>query len=255
MLSRSSSSRRAASSNAAHSTRSSRLRGNRRPFGVAPRWWPERPTRCRNTAMERGEPSWQTRSISPISIPSSREAVATRALSSPRFNRCSAFRRCSFARLPWWAVTFSSPTRSARARAARSARRRVFTKISVVLCLPIKSASRPYNSCHTSPAITASRGESVSSRAISICLVWPRSRMLQWTSRLPTRNRAISSMGLCVADKPMRTGVCSASASSRSSDNARCAPRLFGARAWISSTITLRTVCSMFLPELLVSRI
>ena len=33
--------------------------------------------------MERGEPSWQTRSTSPMSMPSSSDAVATSALSSP----------------------------------------------------------------------------------------------------------------------------------------------------------------------------
>ena len=45
----------------------------RRPHG------PERPTRCRKLAIERGEPSWQTRSTSPMSMPSSSEAVATSA--------------------------------------------------------------------------------------------------------------------------------------------------------------------------------
>ena len=53
-----------------------------------------------SVAIERGEPSWQTRSTSPMSMPSSSEAVATSAFSSPRFSRCSASRRCSFARLP-----------------------------------------------------------------------------------------------------------------------------------------------------------
>ena len=87
---RSSSPRRTLSSSAAHSTRSSRDSGNSRPFGVPPTAWPERPTRCRKVAIERGEPSWQTRSTSPISMPSSSEAVATSAFSSPRFSRCSA---------------------------------------------------------------------------------------------------------------------------------------------------------------------
>ena len=50
--------------------------------------------------MERGEPIWQTRSTSPISMPSSSEAVATSAFSSPRFSRCSESSRCSRARLP-----------------------------------------------------------------------------------------------------------------------------------------------------------
>ena len=85
---------------AVHSTRSSSDSGNKRPFGVAPTACPERPTRCTNAEMERGEPSWQTRSTSPISIPSSSEAVATSALSFPDFNLCSARSRCLRDRLP-----------------------------------------------------------------------------------------------------------------------------------------------------------
>ena len=46
----------------------------------------------------------------------------------------------------------------------------------------------------------------------------------------------------------MRTGRVLQSASSRSSDNARCAPRLSRATAWISSTIAVRTVDSMRRP-------
>ena len=45
------------------------------------------------------------------------------------------------------------------------------------------------------------------------------------------RKRAIVSMGRCVADRPMRTGLACASASSRSNDSAKCVPRLFGATA------------------------
>ena len=70
---------------AAHSTSSSRDSGNSRPLGVPSTAWPERPTRCRKVAIERGEPSWHTRSTSPISMPSSSEAVATSAFSRPCF--------------------------------------------------------------------------------------------------------------------------------------------------------------------------
>ena len=122
------------SSSAAHSTSSSRDCGNRRAFGTPPTAWPERPTRCRKVAIERGEPSWQTRSTSPMSMPSSSDAVATSTFSSPRFRRCSASSRASLARLPWCAATASLPSRSPRWRAARSAMRRVLTKTSVVRC-------------------------------------------------------------------------------------------------------------------------
>ena len=58
----------------------------------------------------------------------------------------------------------------------------------------------------------------------------------------PPRNRATSSSGRWVADSPTRcSGRPATSASSRSSDSARCAPRLLGTRAWISSTITVST--------------
>ena len=49
---------------------------------------------------ERVEPTWQTRSTVPMSIPSSSEAVATSTRSSPALRRCSASSRRSRARLP-----------------------------------------------------------------------------------------------------------------------------------------------------------
>jgi hypothetical protein len=61
----------------------------------------------------------------------------------------------------------------------------------------------------------------------------------------PPRNRAISSSGRCVADRPIRCGGSSQSSSSRSSERARWAPRLDAAIAWISSTITVRTLRSV----------
>ena len=42
------------------------------------------------------------------------EAVATRAFNRPSLRACSASSRCSRDRLPWWAVTASSPRRSDR---------------------------------------------------------------------------------------------------------------------------------------------
>ena len=65
------------------------------PSARPPTPWPERPTRCRNVAIARGLPIWQQRSTSPMSMPSSSDAVATSALSLPAFSRCSASRRCS----------------------------------------------------------------------------------------------------------------------------------------------------------------
>ena len=61
----------------------------------------------------------------------------------------------------------------------------------------------------------------------------------------PPRKRATSSSGRCVADSPMRCGGRAVISSSRSSDSARWAPRLVGARAWISSTMTVSTPTSV----------
>ncbi len=64
---------------AAHSSRSPRYLGKIRPRLVAPTWWPERPTRWMPRATLRGLSTWMTRSMAPMSIPSSRLLVATSA--------------------------------------------------------------------------------------------------------------------------------------------------------------------------------
>ena len=60
-------------------------------------------------------------------------------------------------------------------------------------------------------------------------------------------------MGFCVADRPILWIGCAALAARRSSVSDRCAPRLVCATAWISSTITVRTVVSISRPDALVS--
>ena len=61
------------------------------------------------------------------------------------------------------------------------------------------------------------------------------------TGRSPPRKSATASSGRTVADSPMRCGSRPVSRESRSSESARCAPRLVPARAWISSTMTVST--------------
>ena len=61
------------------------------------------------------------------------------------------------------------------------------------------------------------------------------------TGAAPPRNRATSSTGRTVADSPIRCAGAGSNASSRSSDSARCAPRLVPATACTSSTITVST--------------
>ena len=145
-----------------------------------------------------------------MSMPSSSEAVATSAFSSPRFRRCSASRRRSRDRLPWCAVTFSSPRRCDNWRAARSAWRRVLTKTSVLRCSPTRFAMRSYTCSQSSPDITAPSGAAGTSSARSRSRLWPLSITAQAgradASRrpAPTKKRATSSRGRCVADKPTR---------------------------------------------------
>ena len=88
-----------------------------------------------------------------------------------------------------------------------------------------------------------------SSDPASVTPVWPRSdsarlprlRAADRRGRAPPRKRATSSSGRCVADRPMRCSGDAVIASSRSIDSARCAPRLVGTSAWISSTMTVST--------------
>uniref|UniRef100_A0A6J7NA15 Unannotated protein n=1 Tax=freshwater metagenome TaxID=449393 RepID=A0A6J7NA15_9ZZZZ len=61
----------------------------------------------------------------------------------------------------------------------------------------------------------------------------------------PPRKAAVSSSGRCVAERPMRCGGRAVISSSRSRLSARCAPRLVGASAWISSRITHSTLASV----------
>ena len=55
----------------------------------------------------------------------------------------------------------------------------------------------------------------------------------------------MASIGRWVADRPTRCTGSSATCASRSRVRARCEPRLFPATAWISSTMTVRTLRSI----------
>ena len=92
--------------------------------------------------MDRVAPTWTTRSTSPMSMPSSREAVATIARRRPALSLSSASRRRSRERLPWWLATASSPSSLESWAAMRSAILRVFTKTRVVRWVRTSSAMR-----------------------------------------------------------------------------------------------------------------
>ncbi len=75
------------------------------------------------------------------------------------------------------------------------------------------------------------RSEGAASRAAAALLPVP--------AEAPPRKRATSSNGRCVAERPIRWRRCSQRSSSRSSERARCDPRLVGTTAWISSITTV----------------
>ena len=209
--------------------------------------WPERPMRCSASAIERGEPSWQTRSTAPTSMPSSSDAVATTTRSSPALRRCSA----SMAPLAREAAVVRGDVLLAEplARGARDAldqaprvdedqRRPVLARQrgdAVVELVPLLVGARPRRARRPGPRS-------------------PRSRSRRWpdvddrrAARRALRPAAAprSRSAARVAESPMRcrrSPGAPTSASSRSSESARCAPRLSPATAWISSTITVAHV-------------
>ena len=185
--------------------------GTRGPSACPETVWPERPTRCSSVAIRCGEPIWQTRSTAPMSMPSSSDAVATSAFSVPALSRDSASNRRSFERLPWWAVTASSPSRSLSSWRQRVRQGAACSRTPASSDAPESTRSggrstRPT----TSFDITASSDDCGISTSSSIARRCPSSTMAQSarpassTPAVPTRNRATSSIGFCVADRPMR---------------------------------------------------
>ena len=57
------------------------------PSLTAPAWCPARPTRCRPLATDGGASIWTTRSIAPMSMPSSSDEVATSAANPAGFQQ------------------------------------------------------------------------------------------------------------------------------------------------------------------------
>ncbi len=92
----------------AHSSRSPRYLGKIRPLETSPRPWPARPIRCRPRVTDFGDSTWITRSTAPMSMPSSRELVATRQGSSPDLSISSTTARSSCESEPWWARAIST---------------------------------------------------------------------------------------------------------------------------------------------------
>src|SRR5204862_206567 len=105
--------------------RSPRYFGMITPVDGSSMRWPARPIRCMPLATDGGDSTWITRSIAPMSMPSSSELVATSAGRRPDLRSSSIRSRCSRAIDPWCACTSSSPASSLSAAARRSASHRV----------------------------------------------------------------------------------------------------------------------------------
>jgi hypothetical protein len=250
--------------------RSPRNLGKTTPREMRPSAWPARPTRCKPAATVGGASIWMTRSTAPMSMPSSSELVATMHGRLPALSRSSMPRRWSCASEPWWASAISSPASSLIAAARRSARRRALAKIIVLLWARTSSTRRgwmlgqidlggpvvslPASSSKLGPA--ASPRRDMSSTGTSMVTSMGRRLPASTTptgrgaplASIPPRKRATVSRGRAVADRPMRCiGGTSGprprtrSASSRSSESARWAPRLVPVTAWISSRMSTST--------------
>ena len=99
------------------------------------------------------------------------------------------------------------------------------------------AAAEPSNSCCGAP----SSDMSSTGTTTLISTVFSDGGFTTVTGRLPPRKDAIASMGRTVADRPIRWAGVGSSASRRSRESARCAPRFDPAMAWISSMITVCT--------------
>ena len=202
-----------------------------------------------------------------MSMPSSRLLVATRAGSRPSLSASSISRRCSRAMLPWWARTSSSPARSFRRWASRSARRRLFVKTIVLRWARMSSRIRGWIAGQMlvrrssrqagapgppGPSVGAAGprragscprpGRRPAGRAPCACRC-PRPR-----PRGPARSRrgtGRSSRGAAASPTARSAGAAAPTAgrrrSRRSSESARWAPRFVPATAWTSSTMTVST--------------
>ncbi len=185
-------------------------------------------------------------------------------LSDPWWARTSSWPSETGGRPSASAARFSPSTASSLSRVARrSASRRLLTNTMVDRCSWMSWSRRGCMAGQmlrrTGPAATGPlTGSSITSprapmsstgttTSMSRVLRTPASTMVTGRARggppgagsiWPPRKRAISSSGRWVADRPMRWNGRSALASRRSSESARWAPRLVGARAWISSMMT-----------------
>jgi hypothetical protein len=118
---------------------SSLFRAIMTPFALSPTLWPLLPTLCRRRVTCLGELYWMTRSMLPMSIPSSRDDVQTMVLRSPDFSPLSAAMRLVFAREPWCMLRGKSRSQTLNRLASISEVDLVLVKIRVLLWSSIRS--------------------------------------------------------------------------------------------------------------------
>ena len=172
-----------------------------------------------------------------MSMPSSKELVATTARSRPALRASSISARTCLLTEPWWARARSSPPpasnhSSLRRAVSFSAARREFANTSVDRALRIESRIS---------FSTWGQGSFSGGVATRTSQLFPVPGATTTTSRSPPRKAATFSTGRTVADRATRCTSRSASRSRRSRLRARWVPRLEPATAWISSTITVST--------------
>ena len=201
--------------------------------------------------MPLGDWSWMTRSILPMSMPSSSDDVATSARMRPAFRSVSIASRASRDMLPWYARTRGSSgevcsggpsisraqsvrigtaerlnvgtdaltMRSLSFAATRSARRRLLTNTSVERCARINARTSSRISGQMPSDGSSEKSSAAHTTRKSISFLWP--ALMMFTGRgtgsvvepgeQPPRYAAILSSGRCVAERPIRTNSCVAS--------------------------------------------
>ena len=197
-----------------------------------------------------------------MSMPSSSDDVATSAGSRPALSSSSIATRCSRAIEPWCERTSSSPASSLSRCARRSASRRLLQNTIVEWCWRISSRIRGWIAGQmltraSGPAAgppgcsSSGSGSPRRERSSTGTITWSSSGL-----RVPASTIDDLAARSDAAEEPRdrlertlrrrepdplrrRTAV---SFSSRSSESARCAPRLEPAIAWTSSMITCSTV-------------
>ena len=226
---------------------------------------PARPTRWSPRATLPGDSTWQTRSTAPMSMPSSSEAVATTAESSPCFERLLGrpplvqAQAAVMARPgqsadpePAWSDVIALAPSSFRWAVSFSTTRRLLAKTIVERCCSISSTTGPRSPARSSrgpaDARTLDRARSPPGRGrfrrpASTIVTGLGSNEPPLARQLPRSAQVAGDL----VERPLRGREADPDepagliASSRSSKRARKTPRLLRQRAWISSTITCET--------------